>query len=315
MKKLSLLFVLAMVSIQLTFAQKKSNGTVYIKHPAINIVEEMTAAFVTGDTAKVARYLADDFKSYNGLDTSTNPEGDDKTTYLKMVSFWHNALDYFTITRTEGAYPDAIEYKENNNQDVVWVQTWEDFRGIHKKTGVKIDMFTHRLFVVNKDNKIQTEITYFNESIFDEIGSSFVNRTNGKIYNHHENINTVRKMVYAFEKLDLDKSLSYFTDDANFYDINTAYDKKFTKAETKTNWENFIDKFTVVGIDMVGYPDYLEYEMGEGRDVLSWWKFNLIRKSDDKKIELFMHLSNNFDADGKITTMSSYYSSALLSAK
>ncbi|MCB4809160.1 nuclear transport factor 2 family protein [Tamlana sp. 62-3] len=315
MKKLSLLFVFAILSIQLSVAQKKSNGTVYIDHPAIKIVEEMTEAFVKGDTAKVASYLADDFKSYNGLDTSTNPEGQNKESFLKSVLFWHNSLDYFTVTRTEGAYPDAIEYKKNNDKDVVWVQTWEDIRGIHKKTGVKIDMFSHRLLVVNKDNKIQTEIAYFNESVFDEIGDSFVNRTNGTIYNHHDNINTVRKMVYAFEKQDFDKSLSYFTDDARFYDINAPYDKWFTKAETKTNWENFLKKFTIVGIDIVGYPDYLEYEMGEGRDVLSWWKFNLIRKSDDKKIELLMHLNNRFDADGKITSMSEYYSSALLYAK
>ena len=66
---------------------------------------------------------------------------------------------------------------------------------------------------------------------------------------------------------------------------------------------------------MIGYPDYLEYEMGEGREVLSWWNYHLIRKSDKKKITVPMHFSNSFDADGNITREVIYYSEALLNAK
>lgn len=315
MKTVKLLSLLMLMSTSIVFSQKKANGTVYIEHPAIVVVEEMTQAFVNGDSAKVASYLADDFKSYNGVGTRTNDKGQNKASFTSGVRRWNDALDYFSITRTKGAYPDAIHYKKDNKDDIVWVQTWEDLKGVHKKTGVKVNMPIHRLYVVNKDNKIQTVISYTNESVFDEIGKSFVNRTNGKIYNHHDNINTVRKLTYAYENGDLEKCLSYYADDAKFYDINTEFGKSYTKAEVKESWKKFLDEYEIVSIDMIGYPDYLEYEMGEGREVLSWWNFHLIRKSDKKKLSVPFHFSDSFDADGKITSEVAYYSQTLFQAK
>lgn len=310
-----LLTALAFVCITSVIAQKKSNGTVYIDHPAITTVEAMTKAFVSNDSTKVASYLADDFKSFNGVSTTTNNKGQDKTAFLRSVKGWNDALDYFSITRTKGAYPDAIEYKEANQKDVVWVQTWEDIKGVHKKTGVKVNMPVHRLYVVNKNNKIQTVINYNNESVFDEIGASYGKRTNGTIYNHHDNINTIRKAMYDFENKNVDKCLSYYSDDARFTDINMEWGNSKTKAEIKPLWEKFLQDFEIVSIDMIGYPDYLEYEMNDGREVLSWWNYHLIRKSDKKAISVPKHFSSSFDADGKIISQMAYYSDTLLSAK
>lgn len=315
MKKQTLLLVLALISIFSTFAQKKTNGTVYIDHPAITVVEDMTKAYVSGDSTKVASYLADDFKAYNGVSTNTNAKGQDKATFAGSAKGWNNALDYFSITRTKGAYPDAIEYTENNQKDVVWVQTWEDLKGVHKKTGVKVNMPSHRLIVLNKDNKIQTIINYNNQSIFDEIGASYANRTNGTIYNHHDNINTVRKLTYAYENGDLDKTMSFYSDDARFSDINMEFGKSYTKAEITPMWKKFLDDYEIISIDMIGYPDYLEYEMNEGREVLSWWNYHLIRKSDKKEITVPFHFSDSFDANGKIIAEMAYYSPTLLNAK
>ncbi len=299
----------------ITYSQKKSNGTVFIDHPAIVAVEAMTKAFVSGDSAKVASYLDDDFKSFNGVGTRINDKGQDKASFSRSAIGWNNALDYFSITRSKGAYPDAIEYKEDNQKDVVWVQTWEDLKGVHKKTGVKVDMPMHKLYVVNKKNKILTVINYNNESVFDEIGFSYGNRTNGTIYNHHDNINTVRKAMYAFENLDVDACLSYYSDNATFRNINNEVGKWNTKAEIKPMWQQFLDDFEIVSIEMRGYPDYLEYEMSDGREVLSWWNYHLIRKSDKKEITVPMHFSNGFDKDGKIISEMAYYSQTLLNAK
>lgn len=315
MKKTTSLLVFVFFCMLTTFAQKKSNGTVYIEHPAIKIVEEMTEAFVKGDSVKVASYLADDFKFFNGVGINPRAKGQDKASFTKSVMGWNNALDYFSITPTNGAYPDAIEYKKDNDEDVVWVQTWEDLKGVHKKTGVKINQPVHRLYVVNKNNKIQTVINYGNESIIDEINKSFVNRTNGTIYNHHDNINTVRKAMYAFENLDVDKCLSYYSDDARFSDINDTFGTSYTKAEIKPMWEQFLKDYEIKTIEMIGYPDYLEYEMGNGREVLSWWNYHLVRKSDKKEIQVPFHFSNGFDADGKIVSEIEYYSQTLLTAK
>jgi len=315
MKKQTVLLVLALSFIITAFGQKKTNGTIYIDHPAIAVVENMTKAFVSGDSDKVASYLADDFKAFNGVSTDSNDKGQDKEAFAKGAKGWFDALDYFSITRTKGAYPDALEYKENNQKDVVWVQTWEDLKGVHKTTGVKVNMPMHRLYIVNKNNKIQTIISYGNESIGDEIRSSYVNRTNGTIYNHHDNINTVRKVMYAYENLDLDRTMSFYSDDAKFSDINTEFGKSLTKAEITPMWKKFLDDYEIVSIDMIGYPDYLEYEMGNGREVLSWWNYRLIRKSDKKAITVPFHFSDSFDADGKIIAEMAYYSPTLLNAK
>ena len=300
-----------MISI-FTYAQKKTNGTVYIDHPAITVVEAMTKAYVSGDSTKVSSYLTDDFKAYNGVGTNPRAKGQDRATYSSRAKSWNNGLDYFSITRTKGAYPDAIEYKKDNKDDEIWVQTWEDIKGVHKKTGVKVNMPMHRLFVVNKDNKIKTIIHYTNQSVFDEIGRSYVNRTNGTIYNHHDNINTIRKVMYAYENSDMDKTMSFYSDDARFSDINMEFGKSYTKAEITPMWKKFLDDYEIISIDMIGYPDYLEYEMGNGREVLSWWNYRLIRKSDKKEIQVPFHFSDSFDADGKIVAEMAYYSQSLL---
>lgn len=301
-----------LIAVCITYAQKKTNGTIYVEHPAITVVESMSQAFVSGDTDRVASFLADDFKSFNGSSSDKDDKGQDKASFLKEVSFWKDNVDYLSIKRSQGAYPDALEYKEANNKDVVWVQTWEDLRGVHSKTGVKIDMPLHRLFIVDKNNKIKTIIRYSNNSIFDEIGNSFNDRENGTIFNHHEYINDVRKMIYAFENKDFDKAYSFYDEKATFSDINMPLGKSITLAEQKANDQNLFDKFDLTSIDMVGYPDYLHYEMGDARVVQSWWNFRLTRKSDKKKIVLPIFFIDNFNDKGKITSEIAYYSEKLL---
>jgi ketosteroid isomerase-like protein len=304
--------IVLLIATCITYAQKKTNGTIYVEHPAIDLVEAMTQAYVSGDADKVASFLADDFKSYNGTSSDRDNKGGDKATFLKEVSFWKDNVDYLSIKRSQGAYPDALEYKEANNKDVVWVQTWEDLKGVHSKTGVKIDMPLHRLFIVDKNNKIKTLIKYSNNSIFDEIGNSFNDRENGVIYNHHENINDVRKMFYAFENKDFDKAYSFYDDKAVFSDINSPVGTSITLAEQKANDQKLFEKFDLTSIDMVGYPDYLHYEMGDARVVQSWWNFRLTRKSDKKKIVLPMFFIDNFNDKGKITSEIAYYSEKML---
>lgn len=310
MKK-TVLSVMLLIS-SITFCQKKSNGTIYIDHPAIKIVEDMTKAFVSGDSAKVASYLADDFKAYNGASTLSNDKGRDKAMFLRNVKMWKNELDYYSITRTKGGYPDALEYQDETQKDVVWVQTWEQLKGVHKKTGVKIDMPMHRLFVVNKNNKIQSVTEYSNNSIGDEIDQSYDVRENGTIYNHHDNINTVRNMVRAFENKDFTKAYSYYDAKAQFRDINSGPGKSYTLAEQKVNDKKFFDEYELNSIDVVGYPDYLHYELSNAKVVLSWWNFNVTRKKDKKDMVVPMLFMDNFNDAGKIIAETAYYSAKVM---
>lgn len=70
--------------------------------------------------------------------------------------------------------------------------------------------------------------------------------------------------------------------------------------------------FILVAIDMVGYPDYLHYELGNSKVVLSWWNFRLVRKSDKKEITMPLFLLDNFDDKGKIVSEIAYYSAKML---
>ncbi|MBM1107662.1 nuclear transport factor 2 family protein [Aurantibacter crassamenti] len=312
MKNKVLLFALTL-SISLTaFAQKKANGTVYSEHPAIQVVEEFNKAWLSGDKEKMASYLTEDFKSYNGTSHKPSTNEWDSERYLASSMRYYDELDYFSAEAYPGSYPDAVEYKKDNKEKEVDVQTWDLIKGVHKTTGVKIDAPSHSLYTITKDNKIKRIIDYSNTRVIDEIISSFSNRTNGTIYNHHDNINTVRKAMYAFEKGDLDKYLSFYGDEATFYDINDDIEISRNTEEIKPIREEFLKAFEIKNVEIFGYPDYLEYEMGNGREVLSWWKLQLIRKSDKKAITLMMHISQGFDEDGKIISEVIYYGSKLL---
>ncbi|MDP2686024.1 MAG: nuclear transport factor 2 family protein [Aequorivita sp.] len=308
--KTTMLLVMMLIAC-ITYSQKK-NGTIYVEHPAINAVEAMTQAFVSGDSGKVASYLADDFKAYNGVSINPNDKGQNKESFSNAAKEWNDALDYFSISRSPGAYPDALEYKDDNQKDVIWVQTWEDMKGVHKKTGVKINQPMHRLFVVNKNNKIQTIFTYGNANIGSEISQSFTDRKNGTIYNHHDNINTVRKVMYAFENEDLDKAYTYYDENAKFLDSSSPTFESTSFADQKETDKKIFEKYDITSIDMVGYPDYLHYEMGDARVVQSWWNINLVRKADKKAIVLPIHYQMDFNEEGKITSETAYYNPKLL---
>ncbi len=295
----------------ITTAQKK-NGIVYIEHPAINVVQDFVKASVAGDRAKMASYLTADFKAFNGTSNRGSDQGMDKEAFLDNQMVYHDQLDYYAIDTFPGSYPDAIEYKKDNPNGDVWVQTWDMLKGVHKNTGVKISAASHRLYTLTKDNKIKNIITYNNGSVIDEIRASFSDRKNGTIYNHHENINSVRKMMYALENNDLDKMYGFYDKDVRFVDSSSAENASISLTEQKAIDKDILDKFQVTGIDEVGYPDYLHYEMGDARAVMSWWNINLIRKADKKAIVLPMHYIHDFNKDGKITAETAYYNPKLL---
>ncbi len=85
--------IVLLIAAGITYAQKKTNGTIYVEHPAINLVEAMTQAYVKGDADKVASFLADDFKSYNG--TSSNKDWD------LNVSLHHKNTQQATIQQVK----------------------------------------------------------------------------------------------------------------------------------------------------------------------------------------------------------------------
>ena len=222
-------FTALMLLATMGYSQKKNNGKVFNEHPAIGIVNSMLEAYFAGDADKVASYLAEDFKAYNGTGINKDNKGNSKEQFIDQANYWKENLSYVSFKPTSGAYPDAIEYKDGGT----WVQTWNHLKAMHNTTGVKIDMPTHRLFKLNDDNKIETMINYYNERVFWEIGQSFEDRKNGTIYNHHDNINTVRKMMNAFENMDLETAYSFFKEDARFNSLELPDGETMSLEEVK----------------------------------------------------------------------------------
>lgn len=295
-----------------TLAQKKENGTIYREHPALKVVDAYNKALASGDTTNMGSFLATDFKGHNASGGSQFDKGLNKSAFLKMTKAWRDGIDYFSLSTSKGAYPDALEYKDPEQKDVVWVQSWDNLKGVNKQTGVKMDMFVHTLLSIDKNNKIKQLVIYDNPSVYDEINASQSERTNGTIYNHHEYINKVRNMLHAFENKDFEKSYSYYDVNARFMDINNMEGKSISLDESKAQDKNILDAFDIVGLEQIGYPDYMHYELNNSDIVYSWWRWHVIRKSDKKEITFPIHFEHDFNKEGKIIREIAYYNGAML---
>lgn len=310
------MLIMLMTATVVVYSQKKKNGTIYSEHPAIDLVEDYRKAFVAGDSEKVMSYLADDFQIWNGNSSNKDAKPGTKKGHGNNVEWWKNNMSYLSIERSSGAYPDAIEYKDDNQKDVVWVQTWDHIKAVHDKTGVKIDKPTHRLYVVNSDNKIQTIINYSGNIEWANIRESYEPRENGTIYNHHDHINTVRRMMAALENHDMEKYFSYFHEKATFRNIHMAPGTdSYTLDQEKEAMQSMMEHYEITSIDVQGYPDYLNYELGDAKVVQSWWKVRMTRKADNEKIVMPLFFIHNFDDEGMITSDMAYYSLELMAAK
>ncbi len=303
--KTKVIVVMLLVSSFMYSQKTKKNGTVYNEHPAIDAVESMWKAFYSGEVDKMASYLADDFRSYQGTSTNKDAKGNDKE-WMKGASKWVSEnWSYISHKRTSGAYPDAIEYK---GDDGLWVQTWDDFKALDNSTGVTLDMPIHRLYQMTSDNKIKNMIIYDNDLPWAERSRSFAPRTNGVIYNNHDNINTIRLYMGALANGDVDKAFSYFTEDATFTDLDMKRGESRTVEEEKEMFKGLTSEWNITSIDVRGYPDYLEYELGGAKVVQSWWDVRMTKKSDDKiKVILPILLINDFNDEGKMTQETGYY--------
>ncbi len=305
------LFITLLFSVTIASYSQVKNGTVYNDHPAIAIVEAMQQAYVAGDIDLVATYLSDDFIEYNGSETDRYAKGNDKENFLKSVEWWSKNLSYLSIERQDGAYPDAIKYKDSG--DGLWVQTWDVLKGVHTKTGTKINMPIHRLFGLDKDNKIKVMIGYYNDEVLADINRSSDIRKNGIIYDNHEYINAVKMIFAAYENGDLKMVYNFFDDNARFRNSSMIpSDEPQTLKIFKEKYIDFLENFEIISIDMNGYPDYLHYERGDINLVQSWWTFRLIRKFDNKEISVPAYYTHTFNKEGKIVFATSYINTKLL---
>ena len=299
MKKILLLTVSVFI-VLINYAQEK-NGTVYIKHPAIDKTKKLWATFEKGDKAAFGAFLADSMVAYyNGSEDSQKKEN-----FVKSLDWWSSEFENLKVTDDPPAFADAIDYTKGG----LWVQDWLLITGTHKKSGIQLNLHMHNLYSFNKAEKISSVILYFDPTQLDEINQSTSTRENGKVYINHPYIISVRKLVNAYCAENLSAMAEYYSPNARFSNTTMKWDenidlkarKKELEAEFKDN-DNFKMK-------QVGYPDCIYYAKDDYYVVYSWWLWSATRKSDGKKIELPLMLSHSFDKDGKIMNEAAYYSS------
>ena len=57
---------------------------------------------------------SDDFRIKNGNSLNKDDEGATKQQMVGNMTWWYNNNSYLKFTKDGGAYPDAIEYKRDN---------------------------------------------------------------------------------------------------------------------------------------------------------------------------------------------------------
>ena len=303
-------YIIYIVSFLFVFslnAQKNKNGTLYDEHPGIDLIASFHDAYASGDIEKAEEILHDDVKWYDGNSQTKNDEGGTKQNVINNIKWFRDYFDYVSFDDTEGAYPDMLEYKRSGN----WVQSWFRVYGVHKNTGVELDHNVLRIYRLNEDvTKITAIIEYSNKSNFRMIGDARSDRENGTIYVSHENINSVRKAMYAFLNGDAEKAYSFFHENSRFHDINEEDVMTFDEIKARDN--KIFANWTMTYLDESGYPDYLEYDWRDSNAVQSWWDMGMKRNSDGKEVVLKVLFIDWFGEDGKIVRRFLYWNKSLL---
>ena len=109
-------------------------------------------------------------------------------------------------------------------------------------------------------------------------------------------------------KRNFDKAFSFFADNARFRNVNMPVGETISVAEDREFTEGFFKEFKDIKFVQVGYPDYVHYERNDSRVVQSWWNIHMTRIADDKRIVMPYHALTDFNEEGKITSVSEFYS-------
>jgi ketosteroid isomerase-like protein len=300
MRKYLLILLLGLTSLMLS--AQKENGTVYIEHEAINKTKAMWTAFVKGDKETFVSFFADSL----WVGANGNYEKKPQKYMGGFVDWWKN-VDGFAIRDEKPAYPDAIKYSDGG----LWVQDWLLWTGIHRATGIKINLRVHSLYRFNKDGKIAAANQYFSNDIFEQIDKSQKTIESGVVYKYHPYINTTRKAVNAWAAKDMETWLSFYTPDAVFGSLSLkdgeTIDLKTKKADTQ---KTFADLKTIELVQS-GEPVCVAYEK-EYFVVYSWWVLSITANDGNKKSSIPVMLTHGYDNKGKIKWEAVYMDSKQL---
>jgi len=290
------------------WGQKNNNGKVFDKHPAIDIVDQFTAAWISGDTETLKNLTGEGFKMGSSMNNNPNYKGGDIKNLLGQSTWMSNNFVNISLKDRGQAYSDAIEYKRSG----LFVQTFQEFIAWDKNNGFKIRTPFNATFVFDKKGEKIVRFWWSdNQAAWQKWNLSRQTIKNGTIYKDHPYIGKVRQIWYNLAQGNLDKVWKDFTLNARINDANSIDQEAKSLKEHQAYVGEVFSQFEFVSIDEVGYPDYIDYE-GNGGVVLAWYNMTLKSKKTNKNIVLKFHSQHDFNEEGMIVLETLYYNDRLL---
>ena len=306
--KTKITLILLFVASTLVFAQKKKNGTIFIEHPGIEIVNEFNKAFVEGDEEKLKSLVTEDFKWWqmNAMNTKplTMKNLINRSTYLS-----ENVMG-LKIEDRGSAYSDAMEYGKDNLN----VYTYQILKGFDKNTGYKFEIPRNSIFFFSKDGKKITGLSVIDSQLkWAKSYDAWQTRKNGTIYKDHTMIAKARLLYAYFALGDIPGMRSLYKENARITDVmNSDMDQNNTVDEEMENLKEFYKLYEVVNVSESGYPDLLEYEGTETKTIISWWDITFKNKKSNAIKEMKQHSQIVVNKDGKIIREQYYFNASQL---
>ena len=290
------------------WGQKNNNGKVFDKHPAIDIVDQFTAAWISGDTETLKNLTGEGFKMGSSMNNNPNYKGGGIKNLLGQSTWMSNNFVNISLKDRGQAYSDAIEYKRSG----LFVQTFQEFIAWDKNNGFKIRTPFNATFVFDKKGEKIVRFWWSdNQAAWQKWNLSRQTIKNGTIYKDHPYIGKVRQIWYNLAQGNLDKVWKDFTPNARINDANSIDQEAKSLKEHQAYVGEVFRQFEFVSIDEVGYPDYIDYE-GNGGVVLAWYNMTLKSKKTNKNIVLKFHSQHDFNEEGMIVLETLYYNDRLL---
>jgi len=302
MKKIILLITI-MFSL-VSYSQKEANGKIYIEHPAIEIVDQFTKAYVAGDLEKIKELVTEDVQVITLRDRTPR-----KLNWILGTSdYLSKNFVNFNIKHYGGSYPDVLEYKKDN---VVDVKTYERLTGYDKNTGLSLNMPRYSTFRMNGD-KIAGIWINDDQVLWQKNSEAYGTSKNGVIYKDHPLVTKVRLLLQDYLTMDVDKIKSNYTENTLFYNVmNSGVDEFKTLEEEFEQFDQYMEMFELMGFRESGFPDVLDYD-GDGAVVISWIEMTFKNRKSGNIATLLQHIQHYFNEEGEIVREDYYFNPSQL---
>ena len=282
-------------------SQKEANGKIYIKHPAIEVVNQFNEAYVSGDLDKLRELVTEDIK----VRTLRNRESNGINWILGTSNYLSKNIKNFEIKHYGTAYPDVLHYKQ---EDVVDVKTYEWLTGYDMNTGLDLNMPRYGTYRMNKSgDKIAFIWVNDDEFLWQKNWDAYDTKKNGVIYKDHPYVIKVRLLYQAYKTGDVDEIKSHYTENTRFYNVmNSGIDEFKSLEEEFEQFNDYMEIYELMDIRESGFPDVLDYD-GEGAVVISWAVFVMKNKKSGNIKRVMQHIQHSFNDKGEIVREDYYF--------